>query len=99
VLRDVQTGEAPVVTYWRQALIVSDNRIPALGSDTTVYTFTVPPGHLPATVESELRFRRVFWGVMDAKGWDTPDIVMAIARRTVQPGSAGRRSQDGAVLP
>jgi hypothetical protein len=87
VLRDVQTGEAPVVTYWRQALIVSDNRIPALASDTTVYTFTVPSGRLPATVEAELRFRRVFWSVMDGKGWDTPDIVMATARRTVMRSS------------
>jgi hypothetical protein len=28
------------------------------------------------TVTAELRFRRVFQGVTDAKGWDKPDIVM-----------------------
>jgi len=95
VLRDVQSGESPVVSYWKQTLIVSDNRIPAMGSDTSVYTFAVPrldqPGwalssHL-VTVTAELCLRRAFQAVMDTKGWDTPDILMEEARVTlsVQP--------------
>ena len=32
------------MSYWKQALIVSDNRIPALGSDTSHYTFAAPAG-------------------------------------------------------
>jgi len=75
VLRDVETGESPVISYWKPTTIVSDNRIPAMGSDTSVYTFTVPAGG-PVRVTAELRFRRLFQAVMDAKGWDTADIVM-----------------------
>ena len=32
VLRDVITGESPVVSYWKQALMESENRIRALES-------------------------------------------------------------------
>jgi hypothetical protein len=83
VLRDIKTGESPVVSYWKRALIVSDNRIPATGSDTSVYTFVTPVAGGPVTVTAELRFRRVFQAVMDAKGWDTPDIVMEQAQATL----------------
>jgi hypothetical protein len=76
VLRDVQSGESPVVSYWKQALIVSDNRIPALESDTSVYTFAAPVGGGSLTVSAELRLRRAFQAVMDAKGWSAPDVVM-----------------------
>ena len=76
VLRDVRTGRAPVVSYWKQALIASDNRIPALASDASAYAFAAPGGGGPVTVTAELRFRRAFQAVMDARGWDTPDIVM-----------------------
>jgi hypothetical protein len=69
-----------VVSYWRQALIASDNRIPAMGGDRSVYTFgAVCAGDL-VTVTAELRFRRLFQTVMGAKGWDTPDIVMEEAQ-------------------
>jgi hypothetical protein len=76
LLRDAQTGEWPVVSYWKQALIVSDNRIPALGSDASIYEFALPSAGGTVTVTAELRFRRVFQGVTDARGWDKPDIVM-----------------------
>jgi hypothetical protein len=76
VLRDVLTGEAPVVSYWKQALIDSDNRIPAMGRDASLYTFAAPAAGGPVTVAAELRFRRAFQAVMDAKGWDAPDILM-----------------------
>jgi hypothetical protein len=76
VLRDVETGESPVVNYWKQAFIVSDNRIPAFGSDASTYMFTAPRTGGLVTVKTELRFRRVFQDVLDLKGWDTPDIMM-----------------------
>ncbi len=76
VLRDVESGEAPVVSYWKQALIVSDNRIPAMGSDVSSYAFTAPAGGGPVTVTVDLRFRRAFQDVMDARGWEAPDITM-----------------------
>jgi hypothetical protein len=76
VLRDAETGEAPVVSYWKQTFVVSDNRIPALESDTSRYTFATPVAGGPVTITAELRFRRAFQAVMDAKGWSTPDVVM-----------------------
>ena len=76
VLRDVLSGEAPVVSYWKQALIESDNRIPALASDRSSYRFVAPAGGSPVTVQASLRLRRVFQPVMDAKGWDMADVVM-----------------------
>jgi hypothetical protein len=87
VLRDVATGESPVVSYWKQALIVSDNRIPAMASDTSVYAFAVSDADGPVTVTAEVRFRRAFQAVMDVKGWGTPDIVMEESHVTlsVQP--------------
>ena len=86
MLRDVQTGEAPVVSYWKQALITGDNRIPAMGSDTSVYTFAAPPDAGQITVTAELRFRRAFEAVMDTKGWNEPDIVMEQVHTTVGIG-------------
>jgi hypothetical protein len=83
VLRDVQSGEAPVVSYWKQALIASDNRIPALGSDRSAYTFAAPPAGGAVTVTAELRFRRTFQAVMETKGWNEPDIVMEQAYTTI----------------
>jgi hypothetical protein len=75
VLRDVRTGESPVVSYWKQVLIESDNRIAALDSDTSIYTFPMPAQEA-VTVKAELRFRRLFQGEMDARGWSEPDFVM-----------------------
>ncbi len=87
VLRDEETGESPVISYWRPTIIVSDNRIPAMASDTSVYTFTAPAAGRPVTVTAELRFRRLFQAVMDAKGWDTTDVVMeeAQAELSIEP--------------
>jgi hypothetical protein len=82
VLRDFGTGEAPVVSYWKQARIASDNRIPALGVDTSTYAFAAPAAGA-ATVTAELRFRRAPQAVMDAKGWATPDILMERERAAV----------------
>ena len=80
VLRDVETGQSPVISYWKPTTIVSDNRLPAMGSDTSVYTFDVPAVGSPVTISAELRFRRLFQDAMDAKGWYTPDIVMEEAQ-------------------
>jgi len=76
VLRDSATGQYPVVSYWKQTSIVTDNRIPAGESDTSTYTFAAPPGGETASVSVELRFRRVFQNMLDAKDWQTPDVIM-----------------------
>jgi hypothetical protein len=76
VLRDVASGEAPVVSYWKQTVIVSDNRIPALGSDASTVTFAAPGAGDAITVTAQLLLRRAFHDTISARGWDTPDIVM-----------------------
>jgi hypothetical protein len=76
VLSDVATGESPVVSYWNQTLIENDNRIPALGSDTSVYSFGLSPSTREVTITVELFLRRAFQDVMDAKGWIVPDMLM-----------------------
>jgi hypothetical protein len=87
VLRDVQTGDMPVVSYWKQCLLDSDNRIPALAADTSAYTFTLPSAGGAVRIEAELRFRRTFQAIMDAKGWHEPDIIMEQVEKvvTLQP--------------
>jgi len=76
VLRDVATGKSPVVSYWKQTLIESDNRIAALAADTSTYEFAVPQAGAPITVTVTLIFRRAFKSLMEQKGWQTPDIIM-----------------------
>ena len=60
--------------------IISDNRIAALASDTSVYTFALPPAGTAVTVDVELVFRRLYQDLMEAKDWDTPDILMEQAQ-------------------
>jgi hypothetical protein len=83
VLRDVLSGEAPVVTYWKQTLVDGDNRIPALAADRSSYRFVAPTGGGAVTVQASLRLRRVFQPLMDAKGWDMVDVVMEEAEVTL----------------
>jgi hypothetical protein len=75
VLRDLNSGEEPTAAYWNPTVIVSDNRIPAFGVDTSVYEFAAPPAGT-VDVEATLIFRRAFWNLVEAKRWDKPDIVM-----------------------
>jgi mono/diheme cytochrome c family protein len=49
--------------------ILFDNRIPALGTDATSYTFTVPDGSDTVQVRARLIYRRAFRFLVDAKGW------------------------------
>ena len=77
LLQDVLSGEFPVISYWKQTRILSDNRIPAMGSDLSSYLFRLPPGVDSVQVSVELRFRRTYQAEMDARGWDEPDILLA----------------------
>jgi hypothetical protein len=87
VLRDLATGEAPVVNYWKQTEIVSDNRIPALGSDLTAYSFAAPQEGGQVEVVARLVFRRVFSAVDSAKGWNSTDTLMVRQEAVVDAGS------------
>jgi hypothetical protein len=76
VLRDIETGEEPVVNYWKQTLITSDNRIPAFAANTSQYTFALPDSAGEVQVSARLIFRRVFQSLADQKDWDIPDLLM-----------------------
>jgi len=76
ILQELKTGLIPTGAYWKKTQIISDNRIPALLSDNSTYAFSVPEDGT-ASVTVTLLFRRAFIALMDQKGWDVPDIIMA----------------------
>lgn len=88
ILQDVATGEAPVASYWKPTRILSDNRLPARGSDTTQYTFAAPLDGAAAQITATLTFRRAFQALEQAKGWPASDLVMA--QTTVSAEAAHR---------
>ncbi len=83
ILADFYTGELPTAAYWRQTRLVSDNRIAALASDVSHYTFALPANVGEVTVEARLYLRRAFIDLMAAKSWETPDILMEQVVRVV----------------
>lgn len=83
ILRDVYSGEYPVISYWKQTNIISDNRIPALGSDTTNYVFLIPYTGETINVDVKLVFRRNYQVEMDARNWAEPDILMEEFEQTL----------------
>ena len=89
VLKDVVSNESPVVSYWKQTLIVSDNRIPALESDATQYVFEIHSAS-PVHISARLVLRRVFQGLADQKEWQTPDIEMETVSLVFVPDFEGR---------
>lgn len=90
VLRDVESGESPAVSYWKQAIIESDNRIPALATDSSTYAFAAPSDTTDVQVTARLIFRRVFASLAERKGWEVPDVVMEEAAYSVSGRSTLR---------
>ena len=78
LLRDVETGEIPVVSYWRRSQIVSDNRLAAFESDAPSFVFASPTSNT-VQITATVLFRRLFYDVAEARGWDISDIIMAEA--------------------
>lgn len=84
ILEEVWTNVSPTGAYWNPTRILSDNRIPAMGSDTTNYIFHSPHTEKttreilfqPITVRATIIFRRAFITLMDQKQWDVADILM-----------------------
>ncbi len=84
-LQEMWTEVTPTGAYWNPTRILSDNRIPALESDTTRYVFDASPiaESSPITIRVQLLYRRAFITLRDQKGWDIPDILMAQQTLTV----------------
>ncbi len=78
ILMELWTEVTPTGAYWNPTRVLSDNRIPAMGSDTTAYVFETSEVSKTSEVYVvvKLIFRRAFIELMDQKGWDVPDIVM-----------------------
>ena len=76
VLQELWTEVSPSGAYWNPTRVISDNRIAAFETASSTYIFASP---VPGTtrVEVTLLFRRAFIQLMDQKGWDVPDIIMA----------------------
>ncbi len=66
---------SPSGAYWNPTRVISDNRLPALGSDTTLYHFEAPAAG-PVTIDVRLYYRRAFIELMEQKDWNDPDILM-----------------------
>lgn len=75
ILREMWTEVTPTGAYWNRTVLVSDNRLAALQTDTSDYVFAAPPD-AGGTVTVTLLYRRAHIQLMDWKSWDAPDIVM-----------------------
>lgn len=96
-INESASGESPTV-FTEATRITSDNRIPALATDRTAYSFRVV-GSSPLRVRARLIYRRAWRDIIDAKGWSEDghgaplaDLqpphfghLMASAERTVTP--------------
>jgi len=76
ILEDLWTEITPSGSYWNPTRLISDNRIPAMQSANSEYTFSAPEQG-EATITGRLIFRRAFIELMDQKGWNAPDILIA----------------------
>ncbi len=83
VLKDQWTGESPTGAFWRPVTVVEDNRIAAMKTDTTSYTFAAPDNQA-VTINVKLLYRRAFYKLMQEKGWNDPDILMEQATLDIQ---------------
>jgi len=75
ILSELWTEISPTGAYWNPTRILSDNRIPAMESDTTRYTFSAPVEG-EANIAIRLLYRRAFIELMNQKSWDVADIIM-----------------------
>jgi hypothetical protein len=91
ILQELWTEVSPTGAYWNPTRIISDNRIPALGSDTTVYTFRRSEFSKTSevSVTVKLLYRRAFSELMAQKSWAVADIV--IAQDSIRLPWPGRR--------
>ena len=75
ILEELWTGISPTGAYWNPTRVLSDNRLAAFATDSSIYTFDART-ESQVNVEVVLLFRQAFKELMDQKGWDIPDIVM-----------------------
>jgi len=79
ILEDQWTEISPSGSYWNPTRLISDNRIPAMETASSEYTFSAPEQG-EAIITVRLIFRRAFIELMEQKGWNVPDILIAKER-------------------
>ena len=90
VLEELSTHEAPTAAYWNPTRVESDTRIAPLATATSSYTFEVSdPGNDVVEIDVVLFYRRAFRSLMELKGWDVPDVVMARHTETIRIANRG----------
>jgi hypothetical protein len=77
ILREYWTEKEPTGAYWKQTQITMDNRIKSFETSTTNYTFSAPKNG-KTRLEIKLLFRRAYIELMDQKGWNRDDIIIAL---------------------
>ena len=75
ILQERWTNVSPSGAYWNHTVILSDNRLPAMGSDQTQYVFAAPATG-SVDLAARLLFRRAFITLSDQKSWPLTDILM-----------------------
>jgi len=76
VLEEVWSQQSPSGSYWNQTRILSDNRIPALETAQSSYTFQAP-GNKTSQVKIQLYYRRAFIELQNLKGWKLSDLLLS----------------------
>jgi hypothetical protein len=76
ILEDLWTEISPSGSYWNPTRIISDNRIAAMQTDSSSYNFSAPDQE-SITLKVKLIFRRAFIEMIDQKGWNVLDIIIA----------------------
>jgi hypothetical protein len=79
ILEELWTEISPTGSYWNPTRLVSDTRLEAMATDITTFVFAAPEEET-SIINVTLLFRRAFKTLLDEKGWDVPDIIMAQKR-------------------
>ena len=62
-----------MVSFWKQAILITDNRIPAFDSDTSISIFALQPDVEEEQIVAHLTFCRLFHELAVQKEWEMPD--------------------------
>jgi len=76
LLEELWTEVSPTGAYWNPVVVVSDNRLAAMDTDTSTYVFAMSEEG-KSIIDVKLLYRRAFKTLMDQKEWYIPDIIVA----------------------
>lgn len=83
ILEEIWSQESPSGSYWNQTRILSDNRIPALETAQSSYTFQLLYNKT-IQVNVQLLYRRAFIELENIKGWNRSDLLLSEQNIVIQ---------------